>query len=101
VPAELSATLEEAAVGSLRARSEYDPLPALRRYAGPTLSVETPVNFARYGQPNFVADLPHAAFTGACYRLWMDRPEESVRILDRVLAPVRVAGALRSREPGK
>ena len=37
--AELSATPKETVVGSFRTHSEYDPLPALRRYGGPTLAV--------------------------------------------------------------
>jgi hypothetical protein len=98
---DLSVTLEEAAVGSFRAHSEYDPLPALRRYYGPTLSVVTTVNFARFGLHNLGSDLPHTAFTGTGYWLRTDKPEEFDRILNEFLARVRAAGELRSREPGK
>jgi hypothetical protein len=59
------------------------------------------VNIAQYGLLNLIAGLPHTAFTGTGYWLWMDKLEEFDRILDRSLARVRIAGALRSREPGK
>ncbi len=98
--ADLSAIPKET-VGSFRAHIEYDPLPALRRYGGPTLAVVTPVNDAQFGLHNLGADLPHTAFTGTGHWLRMDKPEEFDRILDEFLARVRATGALRSREPRK
>jgi hypothetical protein len=63
--------------------------------------VETSSNFAQFGLPNLGADLPHTAFAGTGYWLWMDKPKEFDCILDEFLAWMWVAGALRSREPGK
>lgn len=60
--ADLSATPKETVVGSFRTHSEYDPLPALRRYGGPTLAVVTPVNDAKFDLHNLGVDLPHNAF---------------------------------------
>ena len=99
--ADLSATPKETVVGSFRAHSEYDPLPALRRYGGPTLAGVTPVNDAKFGLHNVGADLPHPAFTGIGHWLRMDIPEEFDCIPDEFLARVRATGALRTREPRK
>ena len=99
--ADLSATPKEIVVGSFRAHSEYDPLPALRRYGGPTLAVVTPVNDARFGLHNLGADLPHTSFTGIGRWFRMDKPEGFDRIPHEVLARVRAAEALRFRDPGK
>jgi hypothetical protein len=98
--ADLGATSKET-IGYFRAHIEYGPLPALRRYGGPTLAVVTPVNGAQFGLHNLGADLPHTAFTGTGRWLRMDKPEEFDGILDEFLARVRATGALRSREPGK
>jgi hypothetical protein len=99
--ADLSATPKESVVGSFHAHNEYDPLPALRRYGGPTPAVVTPVNDARFGLHNLGADLPHTSFTGIGRWFRMDKPEGFDRILGEYLARVRATGALRSREPGK
>lgn len=99
--ADLSATPKEFVVGSFRAHNEYDPLPALRRYGGPTLAVVTPVNDAQFGLHNLGADLPRTSFTGIGRWFRMDEPEEFARILDAFLVRVGTTGALRSREPGE
>jgi len=98
VMADLRATPKETVVGSFRAHSEYDPLPALQRYVGPKLSVITPVNDAPFGLHNLGANLPHTTFTGTGHWLQMDKPEEFNRVLDEFLARIEASGTPRSRE---
>jgi hypothetical protein len=99
--AELSATPKETVVGSFRTHSEYDPLPALRRYGGPTLAVVTSVNDAKFDVHNFGVDLPHNAFGTIGHWLRTDKTEEFTCILDEFIARVRTTRALRTREPRK
>jgi hypothetical protein len=86
---------------SFREHCEYGPLPAPRRYGGPTLAVVTPVNGAQFGLHYLGVGLPHTAASGIGPWLRMDKPGEFDRILDGFLARVRAAGARRSQEPGK
>ena len=88
-------------VWSFRDHGENGPLPALRRYGGPTLAVVTPVNGAQFGLHCLGVGLPHTAVSGSGHWLRMDKPGEFDRILGGFLARVRAAGARRSREPGK
>ncbi len=98
VMADLRATPKETVIGSFRAHSEYDPLPALQRYGGPKLSVITLVNAAPFGLHNLGADLPHISFTVTGHWLQMDKPEEFNRILDDFLARVEDSTTPRSWE---
>ena len=83
--ADLAATSKEAVVGFFRAQRGYDPLPALRGYGGPRLSVITPANDAPFGLHNIDTELPHTIIDGTGHWLQMDRPEEFDRILDGFL----------------
>ncbi len=88
VMADLEATPKETMVGFFRAGLAYDPLPALRAYRGPMLSVVTPINDEPFSLHNLGADLPHTTFTGTGHWLHMDRPEEFNRTLDEFVAKV-------------
>jgi pimeloyl-ACP methyl ester carboxylesterase len=101
VMADLRATPKETVVSFFQAQLRYDPLPALQRYAGPKLSVITPVNDAPFGLHNLGADLPHTTFAGTGHWLHMDKPEEFNRILDDFVSRVETAESPRSREPRK
>jgi pimeloyl-ACP methyl ester carboxylesterase len=101
VMADLRATPKETVVGFFRTQLRYDPLPALRLYRGPALSVITPVNDAPFGLHNLGADLPHLAFTGSGHWLHMDKPEEFNRILDEFLSRVESAELPQPREGEK
>ena len=101
VLADLEATPKETVVGFFRAQMEYDPLPALRRYRGPKLSVITPVNDAPFGLHNLGANLPHTTFTGTGHWLQMDKPDEFNRLLDDFVARVENAESPQSGEPRK
>src|SRR5918997_5474680 len=99
VMADLGVTPKVTPVWPFREHCEYGPLPALRRYAGPTLAVVTPVNGARFGLHCLGVGLPHTAVSGTGHWLRMDKPGEFDRILDGFLARVRAAEARRSQEP--
>jgi pimeloyl-ACP methyl ester carboxylesterase len=86
VMADLEATPKETVVGFFGAVRGYDPLPALRSYVGPMLSVATPINDALFSLHNLGADLPHTTFAGTGHWLHMDKPEEFNRVLDGFLA---------------
>lgn len=88
VMADLGATPKETVVGFFRAHRRYDPLPALRSYPGPVLSVVTPSNDEPFSLHNLGAELPHTMVTGTGHWLHMDRPEEFDRILDEFLGRV-------------
>ncbi len=94
VMADLGATPKVTSVWSFREHGEYGPLPALRRYGGPTLAVVTSVNGAQFGLHYLGVGLPHTAVSGTGHWPRMDKPGEFDRIQDRFLT-------LRSREPGK
>ena len=86
VMADLRSTPKETVVGYFRALRGYDPLPALRSYGGPRLSVITPANDAPFGLHNVDPALPHTVVTGTGHRLQMDNPKGFNRILDGFLA---------------
>ena len=101
VMADLRATSKETVVGFFRAQLQYDPLPALRSFRKPALSVVTPLSDAPFGLHNLGADLPHTTFEGTGHWLHMDKPEEFNRILEKFLARVEAAQTPRSRESRK
>ena len=86
VMADLRATPKETVVGFFEAARGYDPLPALRSYKGPMLSVVTPINDEPFSLHNLGIGLPHATFAGTGHWLHMDKPEEFNRTLDGFLA---------------
>ncbi len=86
VMADLEATPKETMVGFFKAGRDYDPLPALRLYGGPMLSVVTSINDEPFSLHNLGTDLPYTTFTGTGHWLHMDNPEEFNGILDRFLA---------------
>ena len=86
VMADLEATPKETVVGFFKAGRDYDPLPALRSYGGPMLSVVTPINDEPFSLHNLGTGLPRTTFTGTGHWLHMDKPEEFNGILDGFLA---------------
>lgn len=88
VMADLEATPKETVVGFFKAARDYDPLPALRSYDGPMLSVVTPINDEPFSLHNLGTGLPHATFAGTGHWLHMDKPEEFDRLLDGFLARI-------------
>lgn len=92
VLADLRATPKETVVGFFQAHRRYDPLPALRSYRGPALTVITPANDAPFSLHNLGAELAHMTVTGTGHWLQMDKPEEFNRILDEFLSQAGSTG---------
>lgn len=90
--ADLAATPKETVVGVFEALRYYDPLPALQRYRGPTLSVITPLNETPFSLHNLHPDLPHTTVTGTGHWLHVDKPEEFNHILDDFIERMERAG---------
>jgi pimeloyl-ACP methyl ester carboxylesterase len=88
VMADLKATPKETVVGFFEAARDYDPLPALRSYDGPMLSVVTPINDEPFSLHNLGSGLDHTTFTGTGHWLHMDKPEEFNSTLDGFLARI-------------
>lgn len=71
----------------IRSTFEYDPLPALRQYQGPTLNVTT-------GDDNptdlhhLAAGLRHRAIEGTSHWPQMDKPDDFNRVLDEFLSGI-------------
>jgi pimeloyl-ACP methyl ester carboxylesterase len=77
------------AMSIIKATFQYDPLPALRRYAGPKLTVITPGGDQPSALHKLVPDLPHQVITGTSHFLHMDKPETFNHILDEFLSSIK------------
>ncbi|MBU8900281.1 alpha/beta hydrolase [Corallococcus sp. H22C18031201] len=86
VMAQLRATPRESVVGGFRAMLTFDPVVALRRYAGPALSVVTPPNATPRSLHVLSSTLAHQVVPGTSHWLQMDAPESFDTILDTFLA---------------
>ncbi|MBJ6763556.1 alpha/beta hydrolase [Myxococcaceae bacterium JPH2] len=86
VMAQLRATPRESVVGGFRAMLTFDPVAALRRYAGPALSVVTPPNASPRSLHVLSSTLAHHVVPGTSHWLQMDAPESFHASLDRFLA---------------
>lgn len=73
-------------LGLIRSTFAYDPLPALRDYPGPVMTVT--VGDSPYDLSKQLPDVPDATVVGTSHWVQLDRPEEFDRILDRFLAVV-------------
>ena len=69
----------------IRASLEGDPVPALRAYPGPRLSVITPGGDTPNDLHRLVPELDHEEMAGTSHWMQLDRPGEFNRILDRFL----------------
>jgi pimeloyl-ACP methyl ester carboxylesterase len=88
VLADLFATPRETMIAIFKALTEFDPLPSLRNFFGPKLSVITPFNDAPFSLHKLEPSLPHILVPDTSHWLQMDRPEEFNRILDEFLRSV-------------
>lgn len=82
---DLEATPEDALVESLESSFAFSPVPALKGYHGPVLSVVSDMNTLPYSLHNLLPDLPVKLIAGTSHWLMMDRPEEFNRALDLFL----------------
>jgi pimeloyl-ACP methyl ester carboxylesterase len=83
---DLAATPKATVLGCWEALMPHDPVPALRRYAGPALSVITPINDAAWSLHKLVEGLPTRRIEGTSHWLQLDAPETFDEILQEFLA---------------
>ncbi len=85
---DLRNTPKATVVGVFQELFKYNPVPALRNYNGPKMSVITALNDMPISLHNLMLDLPHNKITGTGHWLQMDKPEEFNRIMDDFFATV-------------
>lgn len=85
---DLRNTPKATVVGVFQQLFKYNPVPALKSYNGPKLSVITVLNDTPVSLHNLMLDLPHNKITGTGHWLQMDKPEEFNRIMDDFFATV-------------
>jgi len=75
-------------VGVFKELFKYNPVPALERYDGPTLSVITSINETPFSLHKLVPNLTHKIITGTGHWLQLDKPEEYNQIMEEFLSSV-------------
>lgn len=85
---DLRQTERATVVGAMQALFRFNPVPALRAYPGPKLSVITPLNEVPFALHRLVPDLPHIRLEGTGHWLHMDKPEQFNEILADFLTAV-------------
>ncbi len=88
VMADLLATPRRVVVDGFRAMTTFDPVTALQAYAGPKLSVTTPLNDSPYSLHQLIPDFPHVRISGTSHWLQMDSHTEFNAVLTRFLAGI-------------
>jgi pimeloyl-ACP methyl ester carboxylesterase len=83
---EMTSLPRDASLALIRAIFEFDPLPALRAYRGPTLAIVTPHDDTPNDLHKLVDGLPYQQITGTSHWPHMDNPAEFNRILGEFLA---------------
>ena len=80
---------KEASLDIIRAAFEFDPLPFLKRYAGPKLVLYTASGDTPNDLQNLVPTVPHRRIESTSHWMQMDEPEEFNQMLDAFLAAIR------------
>ena len=86
---EMKTMSKEASLDIIRAAFEFDPLPSLKRYAGPKLVLYTASGDSPNDLQNLVPSLPHRRIESTSHWMQMDEPEEFNQMLDTFLACIR------------
>ncbi|MGA9751368.1 MAG: alpha/beta hydrolase [Acidobacteriota bacterium] len=86
--ADLDRTPPEVVAASYAGLARFDPLPALRAYRGPMLTVILPGSDRPSSFQNLVPDLPAVRLRGLSHWLMMDDPKGLDRIMDDFLARI-------------
>ena len=81
----------DAGLQIIRASFEYDPVPALQRYAGPKLAVTSPDATTPNDLHNLAGGITHEIMSGTSHWMELDKPDEFNRIVDRFLE--RIGGS--------
>ena len=82
-----------------RALSAFEPIPALARYRGPTLSLTTALNDTPIALHRLARDLPHRMVPGTGHWIHMDKPAVFNRLLDGFLSECSRSGPAQSSRP--
>ena len=90
---------EKAAREIIRATFEFDPVPPLRAYDGPRLTVSTPQEGPMQELHDLVPGVGHETVEGTSHWIQLDDPDRFNEILDAFLEDVDRAAARPSREP--
>jgi len=90
--ADLRSTPRAAVTAVLREVMQFDPDPALARYAGPKLSIVTPHNDMPFSLHRLGKGFPHQVVGGTGHWIQLDKPEEFNRLLDEFLNNNSVSG---------
>jgi pimeloyl-ACP methyl ester carboxylesterase len=85
---DLRDTSKATVVGVFKELFKYNPVPALKRFARPKLSIISSHNENPFALHNLVSGLPHQKMTGTGHWLQLDKPEEFNRIMDDFLASI-------------
>jgi pimeloyl-ACP methyl ester carboxylesterase len=85
---DLRNTSKATVVGILRELYKYNPVPALKRFDGPRLSIISSHSENPLALQNLVSDLPYQKITGTGHWLQLDKPEEFNRMMDDFLASI-------------
>ncbi|MDQ6827910.1 MAG: alpha/beta hydrolase [Gemmatimonadota bacterium] len=88
VLADLRSTKQSTVVGVPTALRDYDPLPALESYNGPTLAIITRFNETPVSLHRLFPSLPHVTIAGTGHWPQIDQPHEFQNILDEFLTRV-------------
>jgi pimeloyl-ACP methyl ester carboxylesterase len=84
----LLATPRVSFVAALEGVMASDPLPVLRSFNGPVLSIVSHLNAQPHSLHRIVPGLSHCLVPGASHWLMLDRPRRVNRLLDDFLAEV-------------
>ncbi len=85
---EMGSISKDASLSIIKALFQFDPLPALQRYAGPKLIVSTDAENAPNDLQHLLPQVPHKVITGASHWPHLDKPEEFNQVLDDFLATI-------------
>lgn len=96
---DLESTPRHTFVEVFRALSAFEPIAALERYRGPTLSLITALNETPISLHRLTRGLPHRLVSGTGHWIHMDKPDEFNRLLDAFLSECSRSGPARSSRP--
>jgi pimeloyl-ACP methyl ester carboxylesterase len=86
---EMKTISKDASIKLIRAAFDFDPVPALQRYAGPKLVLFTSGGDTPNDLQNLVPSVPHRRIECTSHWMQMDAPEEFNQMLDAFLAAIR------------
>jgi pimeloyl-ACP methyl ester carboxylesterase len=77
---------KKASINIIKALFDYDPIPALTSYAGPTLLISTASEQQTNSLAKQLPEVPHKVIKGTSHWIHMDKPAEFNMMLDEFLS---------------